>query len=399
MENFEREIELMRVLHYASELPVCLKADGECVYSIPEKILSAAQIGDNPELSRFEPDKGNNAQYIRTESGENYILIILENRAEITAGPFLTERVPESFIAELARKQRIKLGCKDAMQKYYAALPLLSTQRFFYAGRLMEELFLSGSHGKTSLAYSSTAAFIQPEYYRQTRDYRAQQFRHSPYHVEQEICRAISGGDGVSAHRILNEINSRPRAMLAGTALRSLKNSVICSCCFMTRAAISGGVDPDEAFTLSDTYIQTIESCQDARELMRLESEMLSGFVESVNSSKSRRYSSAVSRAISFIDTHLCEPISIRSVADAVYLSPSYLSAIFSRETGQSVHSYIVRRRIEESSYFVRSSTDPIADIASFYQFSSQSHYVRSFRELMGVTPGVYRKNPDSSDN
>lgn len=399
MRSYEREIELMRILHYALELPVCLTVDGARVFSMPEEIRTAAQAVDNPELSQYDPDEGQLAQYIRTEGGENYIVITLDSGARLAVGPFLLEKVPDSFITELVRRGKIKLRCKETMQRYYASLPLISRQRFFYAGRLMEEIFIHDAHEKAPLSYSeTTAAFIQPEYYRQTHDYRAQQFRHSPYHVEQEICRAISGGDSVGAHRILNEINSRPRARLAGTALRSLKNSVICSCCFMTRAAISGGVSADEAFTLSDAYIQTIESCQDIRELLGLESEMVSGFTNSVNNAKGRRYSSAVSQAISFIEAHLCEAISVQSVADAVYLSPSYLSAIFSRETGETLHSYIVRRRIEESSYFIRSSSDPIADIASFYQFSSQSHYVRSFRELMGVTPGVYRKNSGSHD-
>ena len=399
MKNYEREIERIRILYYAVGLPLCLSVEGERVFSIPEEPRTAAIVSGNPELSQYEPDEGQIAQYIRTEGGENYILLKLEGGAMLAAGPFLIEKVPDSFIAELARRQRIKLRCKDAMQQYYASLPLLSKERFFYAGRLMEELFSSASPGKPALQYDeTTAAFILPEFYRQTRDYRVQQFLHSPYHVEQEICRAISGGDSVGAHRILNEINSRPRARLAGTALRSLKNSVICSCCFMTRAAISGGVSPDEAFTLSDTYIQTVESCQDIRELLGLESKMVSGFTDSVNSAKGKRYSAAVSQAISFIDTHLCEPISVRTVAEAVYLSPSYLSAIFSRETGDTLHSYIIRRRIEESSYFIRNSTEPIADIASFYQFSSQSHYVRSFRELMGMTPGAYRKGSGSAE-
>ena len=32
------------------------------------------------------------------------------------------------------------------------------------------------------------------------------------------------------------------------------------------------------------------------------------------------------------------------------------------------------------------------ADIAAFYQFCSQSHFVKCFHQVMGVTPGEYRK-------
>lgn len=396
MRSYEQDIERLRILYYALELPVCLTVQGKTAFSMPETVRTASQVSGNPELSQCRLDEISTAQYIRTEGAESFIFLMLDADAAVSIGPLLIEPIPDSFLTELARAKKIKLRAKDAMQHYYASLPLLSGQRFFYAGRLAEQVFSVRQEQTASAASDApTAEFIQPEFYRQTRDYRTQQFWHSPYLVEQEICRAISIGDSVGAHRILKEINSRPRARLAGTALRSLKNSVICSCSFMARAAISGGVSPDEAFTMSDAYIQKIELCQDLRALLQFEDEMVNGYTDCVNHTKSSRYSSAVNQAIRYVDAHLGEPISVASIAEAVYLSPNYLSAIFVRETGQTLHSYIVRRRIEESSFFLRSSTDPIADIASFYQFSSQSHYVRSFKEIMGTTPGAYRKKAD----
>ena len=397
METFEREIELLRILHYALGLPVRLAADGQCVFSMPEEIRTAAMEGGNAELSHYDPDEMHSAQYVRTEGGENYILMVLKDNAVIAAGPFLVEKVPDSFLTELARGKKIGLRDKNTMRQYYDSLPMLSKQRYYYAGRLMEQLFLYGSSESVQPAYSeTTAAFIQPEYYRQAKDYRSQQFRHSPYMVEQEICRMISNGDRQGAHRILKEINSHPRARLAGTAIRSLKNSVICSCSFMTRAAISGGVAPDEAFTLSDTYIQLVENCTSMKSILSYENDMVDGFTLAVNRAKNSRFSPAVRQALTFIDAHLCEPIAMKDVAEAVYLSPNYLSSLFLQETGETVHSCVIRRRIEEASFFVRNTADPFAEIASFYQFSSQSHFVQIFRKIMGMTPGAYRKEEKS---
>ena len=105
------------------------------------------------------------------------------------------------------------------------------------------------------------------------------------------------------------------------------------------------------------------------------------------------KYSEAVRGAMVYIENHLCEKLSLSQIAEAVYLNPNYLSGLFSAETGETVHNYIIRRRVEDAGYFVKNSTEPIADIASFYQFSSQSHFVQCFRRIMGVTPGVYRKS------
>lgn len=396
MERFEREIGLLRCCHYALELPVCLAYKGETIFSIPEGgTKNAGEVGGNPALSELVYDSGSVVQYLRTEAGENYILLIPGEDLRITVGPFLADRPSQSFVTDMVRAGKIGLRSKSAMLEYYDSLPQISGQRFFYSGRLLEQLFRTERGTEKRGEEMEAAVFIQPEYYLQTRDYRLSQFRHSPYMAEQEICRAISIGDTQGARRILREINSRPRARLAGTALRSLKNSVICSCSFMTRAAISGGVSPDMAFTLSDTYIQRIENCADINELLNFEDEMVSGFTHEVNEVKNARFSSAVVQAMSYIDAHLCEPVTVQQVAEAVYLSPGYLSKLFSAETGESVHAFIIRRRIEEAAYFVQNTTDSFADIASFYQFSSQSHFVQSFKKIMGITPGAFRRRTE----
>lgn len=393
MKNFEKEILLIRDFYYSVDLPIELTVNGESLYSLPDKIVHASEIAENPELfPKFDNSEG--VQYLQTDALENYVCCTLDNGARILIGPFLTQNPSQVFISELVRSGKVALKKKNALAAHLSSLPVISQQKYFHVGKLAESMF-SASKSASSAADENAelTTFIIPEYYKQAQDYRLQQFLHSPYTIELEICNAISHGEKESARHILNEINMRPRARLAGTTLRSLKNSLICSCTFMARAAISGGVAPDDAFTLSDAFIQTIEKSQDAKALLNLEEQMVVEYSDLVNKLKGRKYSNYVNQAIIYIELHLCETITVEEVARSVYISPNYLSSIFQEETGETVHSFIVRRRIEESSFFVANSIDPIADIASFYKFCSQSHYVQSFKKIKGVTPGVYRKN------
>ena len=399
MKEYENEITLLNRLHYAVNLPVSLICDGSPVFSLPREIITASKVCEDDNLSFFSYESASEAQFVQTVAGENFIFLSLEENLFVSMGPFLVDSLPDSFITRLTRAGIVKLNQKSALTLYYRSLPVVSKQRFFYIGKLLESVFAADSASlQQNDSREMSVVFIQPDFYKQTIDYRAHQFRHSPYMMEQEISRAISSCDSQTAHRLLKEINSRPRARLAGTVLRSLKNSLICSCCFMTRAAISGGVSPDEAFTLSDTLIQRIENYTDMVSLLKFEDEMVDDFINAVERVKSNRYSHSVMQALSYIDSHLCEPISISDIAEAVFLSPNYLSGIFAHETGETIHSCIIRRRIEEASYFVRYSNDSLADIASFYQFSSQSHFVQSFKHIMGVTPGVYRHSYPHND-
>jgi len=393
MDIFADEIELLRSFFYTAALPVRLFSEYEVFYSMPEKINTAADICKCALFAPVPSEETKGLQYIRSDAFENFIYLPLSSGNYIYAGPFLTEPVSGNLITELIREKKINFKYKTGLVEYYAALPVVSEQRYFYCGKLLEALFSAiDTDMAKGKAAQDEAIFINCEYYLQTNDYRMQQFSHSPYAVEQEICRTISNGDTLRAKSILGEINRRPRAKLAETAVRSLKNSIICSCTFMARAAITGGVSPDDAFTLSDTYIQRIEECSDINELLKFEDAMISGYTSAVNSVRKSRYSTAVYQALNYIDAHLCEPISVSRIANAVFLNPNYLSGIFSKETGETIHSCIIRRRIEEAAFYVRNSTESIAEIAAFYQFSSQSHFVQSFKRVMGVTPGIYRR-------
>ena len=393
MYSKESAIQQAKCFYHTVHLPICINMGGSSAYSLPDQIPSAASVTGSAALAASPTDETGTVQYILSPAGESYIYLSLSGNTSVTVGPFLTEEITDETIAKLIRSGVIKMHFRAAMRSYYDSLSVITSQQYYYTGKLIEMLFLSDFEKQTPPENSDSAqSFIPASYYYQAHDYKSRQFMHSPYMTEQEICHYISQGDAESALHILAEINQRPRALLAGNAIRSLKNSIICSCAFMARAAISGGVRSDDAFTLSDAYIQQIESCGDIPTVLHLEREMVIGYTAAVNSFKAEQYSNAVSSTVSYIENHLCEKLTVAQIADAVYLNPNYLSGIFNRETGETIHNYILRRRIEDSAFFVKTSAEPIADIASFYQFSSQSHFVQCFRRFMGVTPGEYRK-------
>jgi len=191
---------------------------------------------------------------------------------------------------------------------------------------------------------------------------------------------------------LLSELNKLTRATLADTPLRSLKNSLIASVTLFTRAAITGGVPSDEAFTMSDSFIQTIEKQNDLRFLSTIEEAIILRFIDRVERTRRQRYSRLVRQTAAYIDEHLSEPMDTASIATAVYVHPDYLSRRFKQETGEALHRFILRRRVEEASHFMRYSNDSIPDIAAFYQFSSQGHFTSVFKQFMGYTPRQYRE-------
>lgn len=236
------------------------------------------------------------------------------------------------------------------------------------------------------------------QYYKNIFDDRASMFRHVPFSLEQEIVRHVIDGNEVAALEVLNKIYKQGRkAVLAEDPLRSQKNSMICFCTFLTRAAIQAGVTDEEAFALSDASIQHIETLRNQKAAMEYEPRMLLQFIGLVKKRQNKSYSLPVRKAIHYIASNLEKPLQLSAIAEYANVHPNYLCRRFKQETGSTLSSYAISRRIHESTYFVQHTDYSMAEIAALYGFSSQSHFISTFKKVLLVSPGEYRnqsRNP-----
>lgn len=215
---------------------------------------------------------------------------------------------------------------------------------------------------------------------------------HPPYFLEREMIGMIKKGDNKNAQRLLIETNKQKRAQLSEDPIRSLKNSIICSCTLYARAAIEAGSIPEEAFTLSDTFINTIERALTQKELIRLESEMLKSYCDMVNEVNNSKYSNIVLQTINNVNQSLSEKITLTLLADKVFVHPNYLSSLFKKEVNISLFEYILKRKVEQSIYYIKYTDMPLVEIANKFHFCSQSYYIKIFKKYLGVTPNWYRR-------
>ncbi len=96
--------------------------------------------------------------------------------------------------------------------------------------------------------------------------------------------------------------------------------------------------------------------------------------------------------ATQYINEHLTQPISLEEVAAVVELNPSYLSALFKRETGQNFSEYIIMLRINRAKRLLVESNCPVSDIAYQVGYADVKYFSRIFAKYAGITPSSYRK-------
>lgn len=94
-----------------------------------------------------------------------------------------------------------------------------------------------------------------------------------------------------------------------------------------------------------------------------------------------------------YIHKHYMEELSLDILADKVYLTPHYLSSMFSREKGIGINKYIKNVRMEKAKELLLETNMKIGDICKYIGYSNLSYFCKAFRNEYGVTPEKYRES------
>jgi len=104
-----------------------------------------------------------------------------------------------------------------------------------------------------------------------------------------------------------------------------------------------------------------------------------------------------VSPILDYIRDNLAEPLSLDQIASQFYISKHYLCRIFKAATGFSVMEYIIYSRVLRARQLLQEGVS-VQQAGEMSGFSDNSHFIRTFGHLTGVTPGRYAKEYQSSD-
>ena len=95
---------------------------------------------------------------------------------------------------------------------------------------------------------------------------------------------------------------------------------------------------------------------------------------------------------IFWIDNHLDKSLTLDDVAAKAGYSKWHLQRMFKESTGQSLGSYIRKRRLTKAALALRLTSKSILEIALQYHFDSQQTFTRAFKRQFSATPASYRR-------
>ena len=222
---------------------------------------------------------------------------------------------------------------------------------------------------------------------------QVQQNAHNTYALEQQMLRMVRKGDTAALKAWVATAPAVNGGILASDQLRQLKNTFVVSTTLVSRAAIQGGMDTEDAFALSDAFIQRCELLSFLDQITNLQYRMVLEFAERVERIRLGRQPTQLTLAVSnYIQHHLSEPIRAEKMAKELFMSRPYLSAKFKEETGETLTDFILKEKTEEAKRLLRYSDKTATAISSYLGFSSLGHFSQVFKKYTGLSPAEYRE-------
>jgi AraC family transcriptional regulator len=105
-------------------------------------------------------------------------------------------------------------------------------------------------------------------------------------------------------------------------------------------------------------------------------------------------------RAKEIMATQLDGNVRLADLAAACGLSTGHFVRAFRRTTNTTPYRWLLQLRLEQAQALMAGTSLPLASIALQCGFADQSHFTRTFNRILGVSPGLWRRNrrPGSPD-
>src|SRR5690606_38416480 len=100
-----------------------------------------------------------------------------------------------------------------------------------------------------------------------------------------------------------------------------------------------------------------------------------------------------IDQAKRWITEHVAEDVTIKKIADHVYMNPTYFSEYFKMQTGETVLDFLTRLRIDYAKELLRDTRLKLHDISGRVGYQDVKYFSKLFKHKLGMTPSQYRES------
>jgi AraC-like DNA-binding protein len=280
-----------------------------------------------------------------------------------------------------------------AARKYLETRLALSPETMSDAAKYLEKTFYQISGWKAIQMQENRLRLMQQQQLAEAIEDQRRKGSVTAYPFEKEriLLSHIRAGDQTGARRVLNEMLGV--IYLTSPKLIVLRARAIEMMGYLTRTAVEDSPVMESLIERNHTWMERLIRARDFEELSRVLTDALNDFIEGVYIHGFNRSNAHVSKALDHITRNFAKPLSLDEVAQVVGLSTYRLAHLVKAHTGKTILQIILHTRIQTARQLLENTDKSCTDIAYEVGFTDQSHFIKHFKRVTGITPARYRRS------
>ena len=212
------------------------------------------------------------------------------------------------------------------------------------------------------------------------------------YAYENQLMDAVSKGQLHKADILFSGLSTFSMEQRVADPVANVKNYCIIINTLLRKAAERGGVHPIYIDRTSSDFAMQIEQLRSLDTVSQFLTEMFQTYCRLVRKHAIKNFSPPVQKALIYIDSHLSDNLTLRTLADTLNISGSYLSTLFKKETGQTLTTYINTQRIKYAKHLLDTTKLQVQTVAQHCGILDVQYFSKLFKSITGTSPKHYRQ-------
>ena len=332
-----------------------------------------------------------------------YIFMLLpfcEEEKILLIGPYNNIDFTRERVYEQGEKLKISPKMFKELELFYDSIPIIKEEKHIFSMvNTFAEYIFSGEENFENVDIEQgeildALVSDKTELLEQRDDTFNMDAMEKRYEYENELMKAVSEGNSHKAEMMIMSFSSLSFEERVTDKLRNIKNYCIVTNTLLRKAAQNGGVHPIYLDSVSSDFAKKIENLRSVSDALSFMPYIVKTYCRLVKKHSFSKYSALVQRVIIRIESDLTADLSLSALSAICNVTPAYLSAVFKKETGQSLTNYVNKKRIETAKHMLKNTNLQIQTVAQHCGILDLHYFSRMFKKYAGQTPSEYRATP-----
>lgn len=326
----------------------------------------------------------------------NFNLFYLENLHQVfIAGPYLIVHPNTQYCENVLQENGKSLSLLTPLFQFYLTLPVIGNSSM-----------LNASYTAIKNIYEAENEFIY-RHYQPQRSYQKEisnlsvegaddlqiELLERRYYYENLMLQEVRMGNSEEALSYYNKFHDSSWSIVrTEDPVRTSKNLSFSLNTMLRKSVETLAIHPIHLDIISSNFAMLIENATRLNEIYEIQSYMISAYCRFVRKYKLDQYSPIIRKAITYIETHLSDNLSLQKISRGINISSSYLSRMFNQEVQQSISNYIAQVRVNKAEELLQFSQISIQNIASYVGFQDLNYFSKCFKKYKHITPTECRQ-------